>query len=218
MGGLLEPSRTALVIIDMQNGFCHPEGSLAAVMSVAETSSVVSPVRELVEAAHSAEIPVIWSHQEHVRGDRSIDRSRLDNPQAALREPPCLQGTWDAELVEELGALAADDIHVIKRRASAFYGTGLELELRLRGLDTVVIAGVTTSYCVDGTARDAYSRDLGVIVVGDACASPWPDLHAATLKNVATFLGTVATVAEVTAAFATPTPEESNITVKGAQS
>lgn len=199
---LLDTSRTALIVVDMQNGFCHPDGALAQVMSVKETSSVIPGVRDLVEAAHDAGVPVIWSHQEHIRGDRSIDRSRLDNPQAELRDPPCLQGTWDAELVDELAAISADDIHVVKRRASAFYGTGLELELRLRGLDTVVIAGVTTSYCVDGTARDAYCRDLGVIVVGDACASPWPDLHEATLKNVATFLGTVAGIDDVTTAFA----------------
>lgn len=204
VGALLDPRRTALVVIDMQNGFCHPDGSLAAVMSVAETSAVIPSIRRLVEAAHAAGVAVIWSHQEHIPGDRSIDRTRLDNPQADLREPPCLAGTWDAELVAELGSLAAGDIHVVKRRASAFYGTGLELELRLRGLDTVVIAGVTTSYCVDGTARDAYSRDLGVIVVGDACASPWPDLHAATLKNIATFLGSVASTEETVSAFASP--------------
>ncbi|WP_283136383.1 isochorismatase family cysteine hydrolase [Rhizohabitans arisaemae] len=193
----IDPRSSALIVVDMQNGFCHPDGTVAQAGPVDAHRAVIAPVARLAQACHEAGIPVFWSLQEHFEGDVSIDRSRLDNPQARLPQPPCLRGTWDAELVDELRDLAHGDVHIVKHRASAFYGTGLEVELRMRGVRTVVVTGVSTSYCVDATIRDAYARDLGVIVVEDACASPWPDLHAATMKNAAIFHGTVTNTAHV---------------------
>ncbi|WP_341952986.1 isochorismatase family cysteine hydrolase [Salinibacterium sp. TMP30] len=195
---------TALVVIDMQNGFCHPDGSIAQTMPIDANSKVVPVVAGLVSAAHAAGMTVFWSIQEHIANDVSIDRSWLDNPQAELLVPPCLRGSWDSELLDDLSPLVHEnDVKIVKHRASAFYGTGLEVELRMRGITHLVICGVTTSYCVDGTVRDAYSRDLGVTVVEDACGTPWPDLHAATMKNISLFHGTVTTSAVVTSALST---------------
>lgn len=198
MSTALSAVDTALVVIDMQNGFCHPDGSIAQAMPIDENAKVIPVVASLVSAAHAAGLTVFWSLQEHIANDVSIDRSRLDNPQAELTVPPCLSGTWDAELVDDLAPLVRkDDVRIVKHRASAFYGTGLEVELRMRGIRQLIICGVTSSYCVDGTVRDAYSRDLGVTVIEDACGSPWPDLHAATMKNISIFHGTVTTSAAV---------------------
>jgi ureidoacrylate peracid hydrolase len=192
MSAALTVENTALIVVDMQNGFCHPDGSIAQAMPIDENMRVIPMVKSLVDAAHAAGLTAFWSIQEHIADDKSIDRSRLDNPQAALTTPPCLRGSWDAELVDDLvPSVLERDVRIVKHRASAFYGTSLEVDLRMRGIRQVIVCGVTTSYCVDGTVRDAYSRDLGVIVAGDACASPWPDLHAATLKNIAIFHGTV---------------------------
>ncbi|MBO9521370.1 MAG: cysteine hydrolase [Nocardioidaceae bacterium] len=183
---------TALVVVDMQNGFCHPDGSVARAMPVDANRAVIPRIEQLVRAAREAGLLVVWSRQEHLRGDVSIDRSHLDNPQARLADPPCLAGTWDAALIDELAPLAQeDDLHVVKHRASAFYGTNLEVGLRMRGIRRLIVTGVTTSYCVDATVRDAYARDLGVFLVEDACGSPWPDLHEATVRNTAIFHGVV---------------------------
>lgn len=198
MSTALSALDTALVVIDMQNGFCHPDGSIARAMPIDENAKVIPVVARLVSAAHAAGRTVFWSVQEHIANDVSIDRSRLNNPQAELPAAPCLRGSWDAELVDDLSPLVHEnDVRIVKHRASAFYGTGLEVELRMRGIKHLVMCGVTTSYCVDGTVRDAYSRDLGVTVVEDACGSPWPDLHAATMKNISIFHGTVTTSADV---------------------
>ena len=194
---------SALVVVDMQNGFCHPQGTVGSTMSVEAHREIIPRVAELVAAAHAAGLPVVWSRQEHRRDDVSINRSRLDNPQIRVGDPACLQGSWDAELIDELVQLVdADDIVVVKRRASAFYGTSLEVELRMRAIRTLVFTGVSTSYCVDASVRDAYARDLSVVLVEDACASPWPDLHEATMKNAALFHGTVTVTSRVVAELA----------------
>ncbi len=182
----------ALIVIDMQNGFCHPEGSVAKAMDIEDNLAVIPVIGRLVDAAHEWGLPVFWVTQEHLADDRSIDRSRLKNPQTELSLPPCVRGSWDAELVDELRErVTPDDVRIVKHRASGFYGTGLEVDLRMRGIREVLICGVSSSYCVDGTARDACSRDLRVTVIEDGCASPWRDLHEATMKNVSIFLGTV---------------------------
>ncbi|WP_162186160.1 isochorismatase family cysteine hydrolase [Amycolatopsis jejuensis] len=187
----LDSRSTAVIVVDMQNGFCHPDGTVAKAGPIDPLRAVIPNVTALVQAAHGARMPVFWSIQEHLPQDVSIDRSRLTNPQAELADPPCLQGTWDAELIDEFLDLARNDTRIVKHRASAFYGTGLELQLRMRGIGTVIVCGVSSSYCVDATVRDAYARDLQVIVARDGCASTWPDLHEASMKNHAIFHGTV---------------------------
>jgi ureidoacrylate peracid hydrolase len=89
-----------------------------------------------------------------------------------------------------------------KHRASCFYSTSLEVMLRMRAINLVVVCGVTTNYCVDSTVRDAYARDLEVVLVGDACAALDEDLHAATLRNTALLHGTVVSLDELSAALA----------------
>jgi ureidoacrylate peracid hydrolase len=78
----------------------------------------------------------------------------------------------------------------------------LETELRALGVDTLVICGVATNYCVDATIRDAYARDYDLLVVRDACGSTWPDLHEATLRNAEIFHGAVVPTENVVEAMA----------------
>ena len=198
---LLESS--ALVVIDMQNGFCHPDGSVAERFDIAGYRRPIPHVARLVETAHATGIPVVWSRQEHRDDDAGRLGHRIPNHTSKLGYVPCLEGTWDSEILDELTPLVGDgDVIVSKRRASCFFQTTLADELESRAVDTLVITGVATNYCVEATIRDAYARDFDLLIVRDACGSVWPDLHDATLRNSELFHGAVVSTDDVVAALA----------------
>lgn len=200
-GYVLPAGATALVVVDMQNGFCHRDGSVGMRLDISEHRAIVPRIAQVVQAAHDALVPVFWSRQEHLPGDAALQRHRLSNHLQKLEYVPCLRGTWDAEILEDLQpSIGPDDVIIPKHRASAFYNTTLEVHLRMLGVDTLVITGVSTSYCVDSTIRDAYARDFDLLIVEDACAAPWRDLHDAVMRNAAIFHGAVGTTEQVLAA------------------
>jgi ureidoacrylate peracid hydrolase len=192
-----------LLVVDMQNGFCHSDGSVAERLDISGYQAPIPFVSELVEAAHEVDIPVIWSRQEHLEADAGRLGHRIPSHTAKLGYVPCLRGTWDAEILDTLASLVHEgDLVIAKQRASCFYNTMLETELRALGVDTLVICGVATNYCVDATIRDAYARDYDLLVVRDACGSTWPDLHEATLLNAEIFHGAVVPTENVVEAMA----------------
>jgi ureidoacrylate peracid hydrolase len=202
-----------LIVVDMQNGFCHPDGAVASRFDISGHRRVIAPVAELVGAAHRAGIPVFWSRQEHVEDDAGRLGHRIPNHTAKLGYLPCLRGTWDSEILDELQELIEPtDFVVTKNRASCFYNTPLETEIRMRGIDTLIVTGVATNYCVDATIRDAYARDLDLLIVEDACGSPWLDLHEATLRNAELFHGAVVSRAEVLEALSSAEASTPNVT------
>jgi ureidoacrylate peracid hydrolase len=192
---------TALVVVDIQNGFCHPDGAVAARLDISRHRTILPNIEALVRAAHEKGLPVFWTRQEHLQGDAALKKHRLATHLAKLEYVPCLRGTWDAEILDELQELVQpEDVVVTKHRASGFYNTTLEVALRMRAIDTLIIAGVTTNYCVEATIRDAYARDFDLLIVEDACGAPWPDLHDAVMKTASIFHGVVASTADTLAA------------------
>ena len=187
---LLSPTTTGLLVVDMQNGFCDIDGDLGRRGQGAPLRAVVPNVLALVDIAHAARIPVFFSRQEHFLEDVTRDRHKFATHVQKQHHLPCLRGTRDAELIDPLkGRIWADDYVFTKHRSSCFYGTTLEVALRLRGLDTLIVCGVTSNYCVESTIRDAYARDLDVLVVTDCCAGLHKDLHHAMIRNVELYFG-----------------------------
>lgn len=164
-----EKERSALLIIDMQNGFIHPEGSLPRMgLDTSRTSQAIEPVQKLKAAFKAQNLPVIYIRHEH----------RADGTDAGLIAkvfPPimdlghCKEGTWDSEIIDALKP-DADDYVVKKHRFSAFYNTPLEEILRGLGVDILVISGIATNVCVESTVRDAFYRDYNVFVPQEATA------------------------------------------------
>ncbi|MGY1694708.1 MULTISPECIES: isochorismatase family protein [unclassified Geodermatophilus] len=165
---LAGPDRTALLVIDVQNGFCHPDGSFAGLgLDVSMCTAAIAGCRRLVDAAHAAGVPVVYTRYVY-RADYKDGGVLVQEVLPALADVKSLAaGTWDAELVDEL-VPTGDDFVLDKNRYSAFYGTGLEPVLTSLGVRTLVVAGVTTNMCVETTARDASQRDYRVFVVSDA--------------------------------------------------
>jgi ureidoacrylate peracid hydrolase len=165
---LLQSDGTALIVVDMQNGFCHPEGSFAKLgLDVSMTNAAIGGCRRLIEAARNAAVPIVFTRYVY-RPDYRDGGVLVHELMPALKDANSLAaGTWDAEIVEEL-APASEDFVVDKNRYSAFYGSGLEPILTSLSIGSVVICGVTTNMCVETTARDASQRDYRTFVVSDA--------------------------------------------------
>ena len=191
------PKETALVVVDMQNGFCDPNGRMAkGKLPYEQQNRIIPVVRELVGLCHETGVQVMYSLQRHYPNDVTRGRRKIPTHLQKLGVNVCTKGTWDAELVDQLKDLVgpSDDVFE-KHRSSCFYNSTLESKLKVQGITTLIVCGVATNYCVESTIRDAYARDYDIILIEDAAASLWEDLHRATLKNVELMYGVVMSLA-----------------------
>ncbi|WUI04181.1 cysteine hydrolase [Spirillospora sp. NBC_00431] len=194
-------SRTALLVIDMQNDYCHPDGVFAqAGLRVAHLDELVGQVNALAAAARAAGLPVIWVRMEW---DGDADVGLLAERSPFLRTQGLRRGTWGSELLAGLDR-APDDHEVIKARFDAFHGTGLRALLRDLDVGTLVTAGVRTDFCVESTVRQAFFHDLRVIVAREAVAGYFDDLHLNSLRLMGTVFAEVVPAADAAAALTEP--------------
>ena len=193
----LDPQRTALLIIDMQETFCQP----GAPAEVPAARSIVAPINDLSARLRAWGVPVIWVvHANTSQSGQSdwrlfFDHVVADEVRARTMESlqPGRQQIW-----HELQT-GADDLFVVKNRYSALTtgASPLERVLRSRGIDTVLIAGTKTNVCCESTARDAMMLDFRVVMVADCCAALSEDEHRCALENVIQQFGDVLTSAQV---------------------
>jgi len=176
---------TALVIHDMQNDFIGE--SLA---TKPEMKDVVTRVRALIDTAHSLSMPVIYTR---VESDPALDfpPGRAKYLRWAEGEV-CVKGTPGAEIVGELKPGPYDFV-ITKFRSSAFQDTRMEALLRVKGVWVLVVVGGSTNWGVEWLARDAKSRDILPIVVGDCTYSRTDEAQQASLANIDNFIGHVIT-------------------------
>jgi nicotinamidase-related amidase/catechol 2,3-dioxygenase-like lactoylglutathione lyase family enzyme len=195
----LDPARTALLVVDMQNAFVHDEGTLGASgVDVKQAQATIAPHRELIAACRDAGVPVIWTQQVHLPDDASRARKRLASHTAKRKRVSALAGTWDAEIVDELKDLADDPTYVVvKHRFGGFYETRLDALLRMLGVEALLITGVTANACVETTLREAYLRDYDVAAVTDCIAAVRPEWAPTAHAVWAHYLGELTTSAEV---------------------
>jgi nicotinamidase-related amidase len=186
----LQPEKTAVVVIDLQKGVVglpvqpHPAGRV-----VANTAAVL-------RAARGAGAQPILVHVAGSADGRDQLAPEADEPMRVRALPP----DW-AELVPELERVPGDLV-VLKRQWGAFYGTDLELQLRRRGLTTLVLCGIATEYGVESTARDAFERGFQQVFVADAMSALAAEAHEHCLHHVFVRMGRVREAAEVVAALA----------------
>jgi len=175
----LEPGRTALVLIDPQNDFLHPEGWYAQRgVDISHMQRVIEPIKALVAEARLRDIPVIWTR--HGFRDPS-DGGWIVSLRPFLEEGGLRENTWGYEVLAELDPREHDRF-VAKNRLSAFFQTNLELLLRSVDALTVIFAGVLTNQCVAATTKDAMFRDFKAIVVEEGTGTTLPHLHGPALE------------------------------------
>ncbi|HEX7492542.1 MAG TPA: hydrolase [Candidatus Limnocylindrales bacterium] len=184
----IDPSKAALVVIDLQKGIV---GMPAAPRS---SSEVVTRATQLAAAMRAAGGTVVLVHVTPSADGRDGLRPITDAPAPPGRGAP----DW-ADFVPELGP-EANDILVTKRQWGAFYGTELDLQLRRRGVDTIILCGISTNIGVESTARDAFERGYQQVFVEDAMAARDADAHLHTVSTLFPRIGRVRSTEDVLAA------------------
>jgi ureidoacrylate peracid hydrolase len=194
---LLTKDKTLLIVVDMQNGFCHAEGSFAKLgLDVTMTNGAIAGCARLVALARKAGVPIVFTRYVY-RPDYLDGGILVQELMPVIAEVGSLTaGSWDAEIVDELQPDSQDFV-IDKNRYSAFYGTGLDPILTSIGAESVVVCGVTTNMCVETTARDAMQRDYRTFVVRDATGELDAQRHEFALATLGFGFGRIVTVDEI---------------------
>ena len=179
-----DPATTALLVVDMLKDFFDEGGA----MVLEGGKALYAPHRKLLAAARAARMPVLWLNQ-----NLSPDDSLFE-----MRAVHCLAGSWGAEIVDEL-PVEESDIIIPKRRYSGFFQTALDLTLRERGIDTVIVTGVVTNICVRSTVHDAFFLRYKALVPEDLVMATSPQAQEVTLYDIDTHYGDVTTLDQVLA-------------------
>jgi ureidoacrylate peracid hydrolase len=191
----IAPKRTALLVVDCQVDFGGPDGEMARRgADMTAPRAALEKAQALVEAARSAGVSVVFvrlitnpaAESYVIREARA--RQGEDGPDL------CVEGTHGADFVG-LQPLPGETI-ISKNRYSAFSHTGLGEQLHAGGVDTLVLAGLTTECCVAASAWDAFEQDFHVFIAADACAAYEKDLHTHALKALAASGAVVSDTAE----------------------
>ncbi len=179
----LPAAETALVVVDMQNDFAHPEGALF----VPDAAKTIPVIGSLLERFREKGAPVFFTQDWHEE----------DDPEFRIWPRHAVAGSWGAEIVAELAPRPGERV-IKKLRYDGFYGTPLEHLLRLAGVRRLVVTGTVANICVLHTAGSAALRWFEVVLPEDATSALTPFDLAAALRQV-TFLyqGKVTTAAGV---------------------
>nr|BAJ48862.1 isochorismatase [Candidatus Caldarchaeum subterraneum]BAJ49745.1 isochorismatase [Candidatus Caldarchaeum subterraneum] len=165
----LHRGNTAVIVVDMQNDFCKPSGKLFVPASVETIPKIV----QVLERARQSDVMIVYTQDWHMK----------DDPEFAIWGEHALEGSWGAEIVDELRPRVGDVV-VKKLRYDAFYGTSLDHILRLRQIENIVVTGTVANICVLHTAGSAALRWYKVYLPID-CVSALNDFdYRATLRQV----------------------------------
>ncbi len=175
----LDPAKTALIVVDMQNDFVKEGGSLL----VPHAEGTVPAIKKLLEMARDSGMKVVFTQDTHADGD----------PEWNIWPEHAREETWGWRIVDEL-APEQDETVIRKVRYDAFYGTHLDHVLRLWKVDTLIICGTVANICVHYTAASAALRWYDVVIPKDAVSALDPfDLESSLRQTSFLFSGTIST-------------------------
>ncbi|CAZ80985.1 unnamed protein product [Tuber melanosporum] len=192
----MSPETTALIIIDMQNDFCSPNGYLSHQgYSLTPTRASIPAIRTLLTLFRKHSFPIIFTREGHrpdlsTLSSRELHRSRNNPSGLGIGDQGPLgrlliRGEPGHDIIPELAPLPNEPV-VDKPGRSAFAYTDFELLLRVKGIKNLVITGVTTDVCVSCTMREGNDRGFDCLLVRDACGASLQRLHDAAVEMVGT--------------------------------
>lgn len=185
------PARTALVIIDMQRDFLEPGGFGETLGNdVSLLQAAVGPCKAALEAARAAGMLVIHTREGHRPDMADAPPAKVERGEPTARigcAGPMgrilIRGEPGHDIIAELYPAPGEPV-LDKPGKGAFYQTDLELMLKNRGVDTLLVAGVTTEVCVHTTIREGNDRGYRCVALADCCASYFPEFHRVGLEMV----------------------------------
>jgi nicotinamidase-related amidase len=183
----LDPRRTALLVMDYQN---------AIIDRLTDGEALLAAARTVIDPLRAAGVTVGYVRVGFADGEAPTGTMGRRIGAEAART--LFHADAPATQVHDLVAPGPDDIVVRKTRVGPFGTTDLDERLRERGIDTLLLAGISTSGVVLSTVRDAHDRDYDVIVISDLCADPEPDVHAFLIERIFPRQAEVLTAAELT--------------------
>ena len=201
--------RMALVIIDMQRDFLEPGGFGAALGNdISRLKTAAGPCTEVLAAARSAGILIIHTREGHRADLTDAPPIKVERGDPAMRIGALgpmgrilIRGEPGHDIIPELYPAAGEPV-IDKPGKGAFYQTDLELMLKNRGIETLLVCGVTTEVCVNTTVREANDRGFRCVVLSDCCASYFPEFHDMGLKMIKAQGGIFGSVSASAAAIA----------------
>lgn len=189
------PSLSGLIVVDVQNDFCSPEGACARRgIDITSGLEMMPNLYEFIDEAREVSLPIIYI--------QTINSEWTDTEPWLYRKPggadldTCREGSWGADFFDGIEPRVNERV-VIKHRYSAFINTDLNTILKAKGIESVLMTGVATNVCVESTMRDAFMLDYYVTMVDDCMATDDPVLHEGTLENTRRQFGLVASHREV---------------------
>lgn len=182
----LDPHTTALVLIDLQQGII---GRATAPRSAHE---VVATATSLATRFREAGAPVVLVTVAFSPGGGDLPPAQVDEP---MQIPP--GGTPPEFSVVAEGLAAPGDIRITKRHWGAFHGTEIDLQLRRRGIRTIVLGGIATNFGVEGTAREGWQHGYDVVLAEDATAATSAELHEVAIRHILPRLARIRAAADI---------------------
>jgi nicotinamidase-related amidase len=182
----IDLARTALIVVDMQNDFCHPEGWFAQKgLGTRAARKPIPLLQKLLPAWRRAGGALVWlnwgiradranlSPTIQFKGKRTASGVGYAEASPIDHGPSLVQGSWGAQVIDEL-AVAPGDITVYKHRLSGFWDNELDSVLRQQGITTLLFAGINTDRCVFSTLQDGAFLGYDCVLLQDACSTPSP--------------------------------------------
>jgi len=182
----LVPQRTALLLVDLQNDFLHPEGAYGRAGQKAEAiAALPGRLLPLANAMRQKDGWIVSTHFTLVpgKGGEPFISEHLKSLRPFLAKGDFAPGSWGQALVD---GLQPADITVEKVAYSAFYMSRLEFALKRAGIDTLIVGGIVTNGGVASTVRDAHVRDFQTIVLSDGCAAFRTEVHDTSISDLST--------------------------------
>ena len=186
----LEARQTAVVVIDLQKGI-----TMMAAGNPHSSATVIANTVRLLKAARGKEALAVLVHVGGAADGADRVHTTVDQPMRGAAPPAADWSEFIPELDRQPG-----DVAILKRQWGAFYGTDLDLQLRRRGVTTIVLCGIATEFGVESTARDAYERGYELVFAEDAMTGRSAESHANAVERIFPRIGRVRRTEAIVAA------------------
>lgn len=178
---LVQPAHLAVLVIDVQNDACHPDGLYArSGKDISLRQGAANKTADFINEIRRYTVPIIFTKAIYSKWTETAATIRRRRGEGA---EPFLEGTWGAELYAVQPQ--ENELVVVKPRYSAFIGTNLDLVLRSKGIATLIVTGGGTAVCVESTVRDGFMLDYNIILVSDCVGTTILEEHVPALKRMA---------------------------------